>query len=53
MQISGASYPHKKNISNEDWIKRPGDLTAVGLRQMYVAGRDFRERYINKLPLLE
>ena len=53
-QFPGAFYPSPLNLSNhgDDWILRPEDITAVGLRQMYIAGRDFRSRFIDNISLL-
>lgn len=50
MSNLGATFPKE---SNEDWVKHPGSLTPVGMRQLYLLGRQFRQKYIEDNNLLD
>lgn len=39
----GARFPKLKNIT---WNQKPGKLNIIGLRQLYILGQSFREKYI-------
>ena len=46
----GARFPA---IISGDWVKNSGGLTHVGMRQLYLLGRELRKRYIEDNELLD
>jgi len=44
---TGARFP--KNAT-KSWVTHPGDLTKIGMRQLYILGRELRAKYINTNP---
>ena len=49
---TGARYPLKE-YTGQDWIKVPGGVNEVGLRQQYLLGRELRKRYAQDTSLLD
>lgn len=49
MASVGAKYPEK---ILKGWVGTPGALTPVGMRQLYLLGRQLRQRYVDDLKLL-
>jgi len=45
----GARFPNRIPAS---WVKAPGELTHVGMRQLYLLGRELRKQYIEDKGLL-
>jgi len=47
----GSSYPKQEIL---DWTKgKSGHLTAAGVRQQYILGRELRKKYVDDLKLLD
>ena len=49
MASVGAKYPEKVK---GDWFTLPGAITPVGMRQLYLLGRQLRQRYVEEHHLL-
>jgi len=49
---SGAKGPRAEESDYNPALLRPNELTAVGIRQSYILGREMRKRYIEKEHLL-
>jgi len=45
----GSRYPRYLNDTSK-WEFNPMELTQVGMRQLYLLGRQIRQKYFNKLP---
>jgi len=47
---AGAKFPEKQ--ISDDWKFNPGELTPVGMRQLYLLGRELRKKYVEDRKFL-